>query len=46
MEVTQVTPGLYYGNYITFAINSEGRAFALTSGGSRAMRMLTDAYAT
>ena len=35
MEVTQVTPGLYYGNYITFAINSEGRAFALTSGGSQ-----------
>ena len=35
MEVTQITPGLYYGNYITFAINSEGRAFALTSGGSQ-----------
>jgi len=36
MTVTQITPGLYYGNFVTFAINSEGRAFALTSGGSRA----------
>ena len=34
MKVTPVTPGLYYYNFITFAINSEGRAFALTSGGS------------
>lgn len=34
MEVTPITPGLYYQNFITFAINSEGRAFALTSGGS------------
>ena len=34
MTVTQITPGLYYDNFITFAINSEGRAFALTSGGS------------
>ncbi len=34
MEVTQITPGLYYGNYVTFAINSDGRAFALTSGGT------------
>lgn len=34
MEVTPITPGLYYYNFITFAINSEGRAFALTSGGS------------
>ena len=32
MEVTPVTPGLYYQNFVTFAINSEGRAFALTSG--------------
>lgn len=35
MKVTPVTPGLYYYNFVTFAINSEGRAFALTSGGSR-----------
>ena len=34
MKVTPVTPGLYYYNFVTFAINSEGRAFALTSGGS------------
>lgn len=36
MTVTPITPGLYYENFITFAINSEGRAFALTSGGSSA----------
>lgn len=34
MKVTPITPGLYYYNFITFSINSEGRAFALTSGGS------------
>ena len=34
MTITPITPGLYYGNYVTFAINSEGRAFAMTSGGS------------
>lgn len=34
MDITPITPGLYYQNFITFAINSEGRAFALTSGGS------------
>lgn len=32
MVITPVTPGLYYGNFVTFAINSEGRAFVLTSG--------------
>ena len=36
MKVTPITPGLYYYNFVTFAINSEGRAFALTSGGSSA----------
>ena len=36
MKVTPITPGLYYDNFITFAINREGRAFALTSGGSSA----------
>lgn len=35
MKITPITPGLYYGNFITFAINSEGRAFVLTSGGVR-----------
>lgn len=34
MELTPITPGLYYGNFIAFAINSEGRAFTLTSGGT------------
>jgi len=34
MKVTPVTQGLYYYNFVTFAINSEGRAFALTSGGT------------
>ena len=34
MTVTPITPGLYYDNFVAFAINSEGRAFALTSGGS------------
>ena len=33
MEISQITPGLYYENYVTFAINSEGRAFAMSSGG-------------
>lgn len=36
MKITPVTKGLYYYNFVTFAINSEGRAFALTSGGSAA----------
>ncbi len=34
MEMTPITKGLYYGNFVAFAINSEGRAFALTSGGA------------
>ena len=34
MEVTLITKGLYYYNFVTFAVNSEGRAFALTSGGT------------
>jgi len=34
MDITPITPGLYYYNFVTFAINSEGRAFALTSGGA------------
>ena len=37
MEIHQITPGLYYENYVTFAINSEGRAFAMTSGGTAAV---------
>ena len=34
MEVEIITKGLYYYNFVTFAINAEGRAFALTSGGT------------
>ena len=34
MKITPITPGLYYGNFVAFAINSEGRAFVLTSGGT------------
>lgn len=34
MQVTPITPGLYYRNFVAFAINSEGRAFAITSGGT------------
>lgn len=34
MTVTPITPGLYYYNFVAFAINSEGRAFAITSGGA------------
>lgn len=34
MTVTPITRGLYYYNFVTFAINSDGRAFALTSGGA------------
>lgn len=34
MKITPITPGLYYGNYVAFAINSDGRAFVLTSGGT------------
>lgn len=33
MKITPITPGLYYGNFVTFAINPQGRAFVLTSGG-------------
>ena len=36
MKITPITKGLYYYNFVTFAINSEGRAFALTSGASSA----------
>lgn len=42
MTVRPITRGLYYYNFITFAINSDGRAFALTSGGSSAPASETD----
>lgn len=34
MTINPITPGLYYYNFVAFAINSEGRAFGITSGGS------------
>ena len=37
MTIDPITPGLYYSNFVTFAINSEGRAFALTSGATAAV---------
>lgn len=42
MEVTLITKGLYYYNFVTFAINSEGRAFALTSGGTAGVTVSDD----
>jgi hypothetical protein len=34
MQIKIITPGYYYQNFAAFAINSEGRAFALTTGGA------------
>lgn len=34
MEITQITPGLYYDNYVTLACSPEGRLFSMTSGGT------------
>lgn len=34
MTITPITKGLYYSNFVTFAINADGRAFAMTSGGT------------
>lgn len=42
MEVTLITKGLYYYNFVTFAINSEGCAFALTSGGTSGVTVSDD----
>lgn len=33
MELTQITPGIYYDNFIFLAISPEGRIFSMTSGG-------------
>lgn len=33
MKLTQITPGIYYDNFITLACSPEGRIFAMTSGG-------------
>lgn len=34
MKMTQITPGLYYENFVTLACNPEGRLFAMTAGGN------------
>lgn len=34
MEVKVITPGLYYDNFVAFAISPEGRMFAMTAGGT------------
>lgn len=34
MEITQITPGVYYDNYVTLACSPEGRMFSMTSGGT------------
>lgn len=33
MTLTQITPGIYYENYVTLACSPEGRLFAMTSSG-------------
>lgn len=33
MTITQITPGIYYENYVTLACSPEGRLFAMTSSG-------------
>lgn len=34
MEISQITPGVYYDNFVTLACSPEGRLFSMTSGGS------------
>lgn len=34
MELTQITPGIYYDNFVTLACSPEGRMFSMTSGGT------------
>lgn len=34
MELHQITPGIYYDNFVTLACSPTGRLFSLTSGGS------------
>lgn len=36
MQISQITPGIYYDNFVTLACSPEGRLFAMTSGGSMA----------
>lgn len=34
MTIKQITPGLYYDNFVTLACSPEGRIFSMTAGGS------------
>lgn len=34
MAITQITPGVYYDNYVTLACSPEGRLYSMTSGGT------------
>lgn len=34
MALTQITPGVYYDNFVTLACSPEGRLFSMTSGGT------------
>lgn len=34
MELTQITPGVYYDNFVTLACSPEGKLFSMTSGGT------------
>lgn len=33
MEISQITPGIYYDNFVTLACSPEGRIYSMTSGG-------------
>lgn len=34
LKITQITPGVYYDNFVFLAISPEGRIFSMTSGGT------------
>lgn len=34
MKLTQITPGVYYNNFVTLACSPEGRLFSMSSGGT------------
>lgn len=34
MQLTQITPGIYYDNFVTLACSPDGRLFSMTSGGT------------
>lgn len=34
MQITQITPGLYYDNFVTLTCSPDGRLFSMTAGGT------------